>query len=452
MADCRRLGEAAVFQQRCGASIPAFKAASLANRHVRGLSIVWRMRRGQSNQLGTGTLLLAACRLHALCMRLERYCYIKLYDAPLEQFFSYAHGGTWQLTRAEVRKYQNSKHLELNATKPYSNSFEHILERRLANDTAALLRVTAWGVLPLYPSTSWPSQLSMWQTISRPPDVDPCLCRYVTAPVAGSTVGPIAAQRAIHMRTSFADVDPSLIQLIGPSQSDARAWLGGACGSFQAAVPLLLLSDSVGLVRHLCALHPQLACAATPLAAVTKYQGASSAVEPNRWSRAAQRSALSDLLAAGSGPSTLEVAPMGSFDMLKPAAQQWRLHASTFAIGAYARSVCLNRVSLGVAECPNYASVFIRGLPDVWAKSAAAPRNASDGGMARRIEPTDSAEAVEQSVRAWPGQEARIEARFAALQASLHQQPRGSSHPCYRRTRAECMRSFVAALASNAPV
>ena len=65
---------------------------------------------------GSGETL--AFRLHDMCFRLQRYCYIQLYDSAYEQYFTYANRDrwTWQGSRKELKPYGSQKRIALNCT------------------------------------------------------------------------------------------------------------------------------------------------------------------------------------------------------------------------------------------------------------------------------------------------------------------------------------------------
>ena len=118
----------AAIGQHCNSSFASMIDRSLRWRGERALFIQWRLRSGLQNQLGVGHMLLAACRLHALCFRVRRYCYLELYDLELEDYFSFAHGGRWKWSGGEAARYKTSARLELSSSR--SDTFEQLIEAK----------------------------------------------------------------------------------------------------------------------------------------------------------------------------------------------------------------------------------------------------------------------------------------------------------------------------------
>ena len=276
------------FRSRCASLVAARDAELATQRHKRGLYIQWSASPKQgvfTNLWGAGHTLPAACRLHQLCRRVRRFCYISIYDTNLEDYFGYANGLSWKPRRQELIRYthsdQNKTTLTFNCNSSRHNAEKHepFIEGELLRaiegaDDAGLVKVTVRGWLPM-------TDVLPYIKAHLPEEESQCACRYVTEPLhkqrpalarwlyggggssgSGSGIGggadSLAQATALHLRTGFADVSSALaLGLRGNAAATAR-YVVAACGPdpFADGAPRFVMSDSPGLLRHLSARYP----------------------------------------------------------------------------------------------------------------------------------------------------------------------------------------------------
>ena len=201
--------------------------------------------------------------LHHICVRLERYCYVRVLDSRLEQLFGYANGESWAATPEEIESYPSRVAIQVRLSSP-----EQIF-RRLQNETAHLVLLNNLGDLPTNGIAWLPWSLPLRQRAppdghathgggggggggggrgSRLPPFDRCFCRYVTQPRFGAAPSAAAAANAarvlasesgaaLHLRTGYADVGEAEMRALRLSAGAAdrrpfeetRRWYGAAC-------------------------------------------------------------------------------------------------------------------------------------------------------------------------------------------------------------------------------
>ena len=143
-----RMTEAHHFRSRCASHVAARDAELATQRHKRGLYIQWSAspKHGVfTNLWGAGHTLPVACRLHQLCRRVRRFCYISIYDTSFEDYFGYANGESWKPQRPELIRYtrnnQKKKTLTLNCSSSRHNAaHEPFIEGELLR--CKILRIT----------------------------------------------------------------------------------------------------------------------------------------------------------------------------------------------------------------------------------------------------------------------------------------------------------------------
>ena len=59
---------------------------------------------------------MALYRIHALCLRLHRYCYVKLFDTEFDKYFGYADGKPWGVNEVELASYSRTVWLSTKCT------------------------------------------------------------------------------------------------------------------------------------------------------------------------------------------------------------------------------------------------------------------------------------------------------------------------------------------------
>ena len=428
---CDGYDEAHVFRARCGNKTEQWAALRREWRHRRGLVVRWRVGGNMYTNLhGTGLLLGAVYRLHALCQRVHRYCYMILYDTPFEQYFGYSDGGSWAPTKRELAAYNSTASVSLRCLprSKRSHFIETELEDAVANQTASLVSVTVQGWIPLYASDRGNAA-----EVLRAPPVDPCLSRDVTQPrdeLRYRSLMQLAAPMAVHLRTGFAD---ALDGVIGSVVADARSaddWLSAACGSHpfgDSHTPRYVLSDSAGLLRSLVRSYPAIVRVRRDVA--PRNQSSRS------WwttSKQQQFEVLDDIVLAGLS-RVLTVAPQRKLH--KNGQLDTRTWSSMFWPVAR-RSMCLTEVQFEMRECPDFERVFLRDLP-VWLQLRMPFGWAQDSR-------NPHADRAVPNLTVLP---ARRPLHYEALRAHGFLAQARFEHPCKRlRSAAQCYRAFVAAL------
>ena len=283
------------FHERCGDKVRAWNAMRSRQQYHRGLLIHWRpLPRASpgSHGFGVGHLLELAFRMHRVCIELDRYCYVRIYDAEFDQYFGYADGHHWATQHwapqpEELAKYPIDRREKLSLV---TDGHEHadLVSRNLSSilraptyEAASLISLSIRGLPPTYKSESTAAmkRLSISGAMdSREPTnatlhhldgLDPCLCRYVTQPRLRDRPAPTPFPRtAIHFRTNMADLQSKWLPpprphersngADAPSQpAPARRWAEAACPSIHGEdggvwrEPVFIASDSLGLMRAL---------------------------------------------------------------------------------------------------------------------------------------------------------------------------------------------------------
>jgi len=368
------MGELADFRSRCGLHVAARDTELAAQQHKRGLSIQWVASPKQgvfTNLWGAGHTLPVACRLHQLCRRMRRFCYLSVYDTSFEDYFGYANGLSWKPRRMELARYANKRSIELRC-----NASRHRVSRRNASrlryepfiegellraieaaDDAALVKVTVRGWMPM-------TDVLSYTQAHLPEEESLCDCRYVTEPLHKqrpalarwlySGADSLAQATALHLRTGFADISSELmLGLRGDAAATAR-YVAAACGPdpFADGALRFAMSDSPGLLRHLRARYPHVGANEPPENTTTRSWFTSLDVK---------FAAYDDLVVAGAA-ARIQIAPQ---QRLSQRARHTKMATqySGFARAVLARSVRLRVVQAQVPECPRYARVFPRDYP-----------------------------------------------------------------------------------------
>ena len=357
--------EADVFRERCGTKVANWDALRRRWRRTRGLAIRWHPSRRRSpgalyaNLHGAGQLLGLVYRLHSLCMRVQRNCYVSLFDTRFEHYFGYADGTVWAPTRKALGRYNSTAAITLECSRASKdkNFIEWTLEAAVqgADQDAALITVDVFGWVPLYGIDRNQSE------VLKAPPVDPCLSRYVTALRDGvryRKLLQLASPMAVHLRTGFADAVDGMIGSVIADDRAADDWLSAACRStepFGGQQRVYVLSDSAGLLRSIArhALH-----SSVRMRADTAPRNQSSR---SWWTTNVEQQfeVLDDMVIAGLS-NVLSVAPQLRMNRGGVSVgRQW----SSFFWPTARRSMCLTEVRFEVRECPDFESVFPRDLP-----------------------------------------------------------------------------------------
>ena len=214
--------------------------------------------------LGTGQILTLAMRLHTVCFKLQRNCYIKLYSSYMAQYFGYADGSSWSvedavaamgpLTNASV-----FKQIHISRKSTAGPGFIHgTLAKSLKNETHPRLHVVLQVALQGFEIKNQISHNNLTSTRTTYGLDSPCLLRYVTQPRNLTRASSLPrAPVVVHMRTGYADADKRLLSAEGvPRNSSAtELWMWAACGVTMSGLAhgpaRVALSDSPGLLRWL---------------------------------------------------------------------------------------------------------------------------------------------------------------------------------------------------------
>ena len=125
---CAEKPEETVFRERCGAQAARWSADLVRWRNVRGLAVEWvELSAKRPNVWGVGHLLPAVYRLHALCMQLQRFCHVRVYDSHIEHSFRYAdaNGTSWAADAASLSAYTTVKRIYVEVPEQSPTSFFH---------------------------------------------------------------------------------------------------------------------------------------------------------------------------------------------------------------------------------------------------------------------------------------------------------------------------------------
>jgi hypothetical protein len=407
---CSLASEQQRFESQCASRIKTLDALRTSSRFRRGLVInlvSGKLPQYRASDLGIGHGLLAAYRLHQLCRRLKRYCYVSVYDHRLERFFAYPDGASWdpEESKEELKRYPQpaSIYFRRAFTDRYSNLslLQATLESQEAcnkprchfklrqkNETrlidAGLIRLTLLGWPPMEPQPSTPKAWAHHARLALATSLPPaehhptagpprCSCRYVTQPRLAAFTSPAssspltpwmsttASHAAVHLRTNFADANETLATSVAPSPKIAKQWLDAACpDSFWLhSSDVHVFSDSPGLLREIRRQRGHDDGQPTPFLLTSKTWQASSD-EPTR-------AAIADLILAGLS-TVLSVAGqlhicVWNHCKLDYTMDPANLHSTSLYRALLMRSFCVRKVALTVRGCEAYPTVFVRDLP-----------------------------------------------------------------------------------------
>ena len=413
---CSLADEAERFASACSSQISALDAMRKRTRHQRGLSITHEVRGGSLNAsgLGVGHHLNAIYRLHALCVALDRYCYIRLHDSSIHKEFVYADGQSWEPMKDEMQRYsgthvsvryrrrlwdkqQNLSKVEAVLASRVPCKMPDCLSReahrtRKSIASAALIHLTLVGWPPFEQDDALERAVGRDATLfspvraHQPNGLDPCLCRYVTtpSPSLAAALPPrdfVATRSAVHLRTGYADQwNDRRLESIAASQAEAATWLSVACPR-----PEWLLAASDGRGRHFV-----LSDAPGLLREIDRRRGVKSAkllpeshsamlltrTWQSEFADGATRAALVDIVQAGLS-AELYIAPqlhlcnsvqVSSAQLATQCGMAYAQNVSNWHWSAFhrpllSRSMCMQRVALTVPGCEPFASTFPRDLP-----------------------------------------------------------------------------------------
>ena len=461
------------FRAHCHKQLTTWDTRLASSHHHRGLAIRWEPHAPfgiHQNSWGVGHLLIVVFRLHALCLKLQRMCYIDMYGEKIASYFTYADKKRthWAFPRRSERaKYGHSSNRthycntscaasRFAPSEDGAPGYYQQLHEALRGETAPLLFLTIKGFIPFEPPNDQLLQRLPNATNPqrhRPTGLDPCLARWVSQPTRGrppplhSGVPGQLPSVAVHMRTGFADAQPGPLLSVPSSTVAATAWAAAACDPFPAA--RFVMSDAPGLLRGLRVRQPELIVAhgegarARGTSATTTFTTRSWGPESIR----ALHAVLDDVVTAGSC-TELEVATPRRLTVKRRNKHAWlwgALHLSALYTPIVARSFCIRRVRLESTDCPRfdriYARDFTRRLELTGRSSralmAAARVSSSKGQVLSQsfIEATMEPLGWAYTTKGWRN----FTRDWAGVQAILPEM-----HPCKSSTRQSCYYTFVA--------
>ena len=452
---CRMRGEQAAFKAQCGAAIRQMDATLSSLRYTRGLAIEYVGR----SVWGVGHVLTLAYALHHVCHKLDRFCYVRLWDSQLDELFSYSNGDSWAPAEEELAKYPApTVDVELSGAEASNVA---LVYERVRNETAPLVRVRLVKAAPLIASESMPwtvplvasRKISAARLEVRHGALDRCFCRYVTQPTFGAAGEAVVAEAmrrvlaigarggvALHMRTGLADISDGALRTAadmaskripveprlrastgskgshggtGMNHAGTAEWLYAACSdeALRALPSGLVLSDAPGLTRLLTSRYTQLFTVGAIPRAAALHTNASSGhadeivapLSARSWGNAfgPKLAAAADVVAAG---VAAEVHISRYSTMLKP---------------AVVRSMCIRRVvPFGFREEPQ-------------SDRAAGGRSAGSASMCPRFDI-----AFLRNLHILTSDKTK----YACMQEQLH------AHPCKEKSARACREQFTAAM------
>ena len=350
------------------------------------------------SDIGWGHALPAAIVLHWLCWQANRYCFVRLHDYDLGDFWGYGNGETWSAPRSKVWPSAMSITMKLkrlgshrNVTgsnffkEPWRNTgLMEELAARLRDHEAPLLQVEIQGSLP-FASADWIPKLPVRSTGRT---IDRCFCRYVTQPRFLGLLPPHALQQAppaaYHFRTGLADVpdealmapteDPACQAQKGvTAASNAAGWLASACTKSSNVVPgSYIMSDAPSLTTASQAVWPGLSLRANPVSSM----GHLASTRSWRFSRATGGQRLEKLYLSA------------DFYIAGLASAVYTTQSSSLVMAVLARSMCISQVGFiddADGPCPEFGATFERDMVFKFdtARDARSARSAYKGLLCR---------------------------------------------------------------------
>ena len=414
----------------------------------RGLAIVWDVPTQWGNIYGAGKMLPVLYWAHELCIRLRRYCHIRLADAALSSYFGFANNQSWGLN--DLHRYNTfNRSGWIQVPMPTRNHslvdfFRETLYYKLKLEDAPLYQLKLTGWLPRHdrfpsaPTSDLDRCGAEWANpgVERAPLPPPCLCRYVTQPLKPPTRS-FGAPIAMHMRTGFADSSDAVTWSVPADLRATRHWLRAACGDdpFARSGARYLLTDAPGLAIALTARYPHVH-SGSGVQNYSQRAVGKTRMATRTWKAPPEvtRAVYDDVTIAG-WSTVLLVAPQRTshkYDFIKRRRAFGRLLISSFWVGIVARSMCLVRCEPLVPECPGFADTFIRDLPMLLAVK----------------QDTGSGGAVGYSGRfkRLPAPLLKLDPIMQSRRQRAMQQQMKADHPCKNVTFPECLASYTSAL------
>lgn len=297
--------------------------------------------RGQS-VWGMGNLLPILQAYHTLCFAFRRKCIVQMMNTGLEKFYRYQDGRLWWQRRNITTKIDTAlsakggalvKALqEHNSSTVIKVSLKHMPDFALVSVVSHL-----WGNR----SSTRRVQLDVPTSVRRP-----CILRWFTEPAQAQPRPKAEFNRALHLRTDWADLTDKQRSYGVYNRTVSKRWLLQACPNLTSwTEDDLVVSDSPGILKSARALGVQVGSAVT-------LQG--------RTHSALMHGQVGNTKGATLQNTTDEVITSSITDL------NWLMHArvvysggSSFTSGAQLGSLCTDFRSLKEV-CPYYDSVFPR--------------------------------------------------------------------------------------------
>lgn len=206
------------------------------------------LQKGQS-QWGMGNLLPILLSYHTLCFYFRRKCVIRMMNAGFERFFRYQNGRSQRgnLTRTRVDKELGQR----------GGALVKALQE---HNASAVIR------LSLKHLPDFTLEPSVEQLKLPPPLRRPCILRWFAEPVHAPVAPKSEFDRALHLRTDWADLSSEQRRYGSYNGTVSMQWLLHACPNLTSwGEDDLVVSDSPGILKSARALGIQVGSAVTLL-------------------------------------------------------------------------------------------------------------------------------------------------------------------------------------------
>ena len=282
--------------------------------------------KGQT-QWGFGNLLPILLAYHTLCFAFRRKCIVQMMNTGFEKFFRYQNGMKW---------WQRSN-FTIAADKQLSGKGAALVKALQEHNSSTVIRVSLKHQ-PDFQIEQIASQLEIPPFVRRP-----CILRWFAEPVRTQRAPRSEFNRALHLRTDWADLSNVQRSYGVYNGTVSRQWLLYACPNLTSwGENDLVVSDSPGILKSARALGIQVG------SAVTLQGRTHSALNLGNTKDAAGRNTTEDVVESSITDLT------------------WLMHArvvysggSSFTRPAQLGSLCADFRSLRLV-CPHYSHVFPR--------------------------------------------------------------------------------------------
>ena len=317
--------------------------------------------KGQS-QWGFGNLIPIVLAYHTLCFVFHRKCVIQMMNTGLEKFYRYRNGMKW---------WQKSN-FTVEADKKLTSRGVALVKALQEFNSSTVIRVQ----LKHQPDFAIDELV---KNLELPPSVRrPCILRWFAEPshALGVPRANLEFNRALHLRTDWADLSNAQRSYGVYNASVSRQWLLHACPNLSAwGGDDLVISDSPGILKSARALGIQVGSAVTLRGRThsalnlgnTKDKPGRNSSEARNSTEDIIESSVTDLLACKCSPRR-HLLPTGTEDIIESSVTDlhWLMHArvvytggSSFTRPAQLGALCADFRSLRQV-CPNYPLVFPR--------------------------------------------------------------------------------------------